>query len=252
MPGRALRLVGLLLLVSSIAGAQTVPFTARVEWTGEKSRADRSAPGVVVWLVPTGDTPSAPPSAPTDPHPRLAQKDKTFLPHVLVVRVGSVVEFPNRDPFFHNVFSLFEGKRFDLGLYEAGTTREVHFNRPGVSYIFCNIHPEMSAVIIAIPTPYYAVSNAQGEIVVPNVAVGHYLLHIWYESAPQEELDNLTREVIVSERNSTVGALQLAPPGLPQAHRNKYGRDYDPPAPPAPGYPRYISPASPPRDLTTP
>ena len=68
---------------------------------------------------------------------------------MLVVPVGSVVAFPNRDPFFHNVFSLFEGKRFDLGLYEAGSTRDVLFDKPGVSYIFCNIHAEMSAVVIA-------------------------------------------------------------------------------------------------------
>jgi len=65
---------------------------------------------------------------------------------VLVVPVGSVVDFPNHDPFFHNVFSLFDGKRFDLGLYEAGATNSVRFDRLGVSFLFCNIHPEMSAV----------------------------------------------------------------------------------------------------------
>ena len=63
--------------------------------------------------------------------------------------MGAVVQFPNHDPFFHNVFSLFEGKRFDLGLYEAGSSRNVSFDRPGISYIFCNIHAEMSAVVIA-------------------------------------------------------------------------------------------------------
>ena len=81
---------------------------------------------------------------------------------MLVVPAGSLVEFPNRDPFFHNVFSLFEGKRFDLGLYEAGTTRTVRFDRPGISYIFCNIHPEMSAVIITVSTPLYAIAKEDG------------------------------------------------------------------------------------------
>ena len=76
-----------------------------------------------------------------------------FTPHILVVPVGSVVRFPNADPFFHNVFSLFDGKRFDLGLYEAGSTKEVTFSREGLSYIFCNIHPEMSAVVISLSTP---------------------------------------------------------------------------------------------------
>ena len=94
------------------------------------------------------------------------QRNKSFDPHLLVVPVGSVVAFPNRDPFFHNVFSLFEGKRFDLGLYEAGSTRDVHFDKPGISYIFCNIHPEMSAVVVALDTPYYGISDQHGQVVI--------------------------------------------------------------------------------------
>lgn len=101
--------------------------------------------------------------------PRLVQRNKSFEPHVLVVPVGSVVEFPNQDPFFHNVFSLFEGKRFDLGLYEAGTTRNVVFDKPGISYIFCNIHSEMSAVVIAVGSPYYGISDQRGRVSIPNV-----------------------------------------------------------------------------------
>ena len=65
-----------------------------------------------------------------------------------------MVEFPNHDPFFHKVISLFEGKTFDLGLYEAGTSRTVRFDRPGISYLFCNIHPEMRVVVITMGTRY--------------------------------------------------------------------------------------------------
>ena len=96
-------------------------------------------------------------------HYRLLQKDKTFTPHLLVIPTGSSVDFPNLDPFYHNVFSLFNGKRFDLGLYESGSSRTVHFDHDGVSYIFCNIHPEMSAVIVTLSTPYFGVSAANGE-----------------------------------------------------------------------------------------
>src|SRR3954469_8802584 len=135
------------LVFSSLLWAQGITFTTRVEWT--KPQSNRSAAGVVVWLVPAGDNADTR-SLPGNTHARLVQKNKTFQPHVLVIPVGSVVEFPNRDPFLHNVFSLFEGKRFDLGLYEAGSTREVHFNKPGISYIFCNIHAQMSAVVIAL------------------------------------------------------------------------------------------------------
>jgi hypothetical protein len=168
----------------------------------------------------------------------LIQRNKTFDPHLLVVPVGSVVEFPNRDPFFHNVFSLFEGKRFDLGLYEAGSTRKVRFDKPGISYIFCDIHPEMSAVIIALPTPYYGVSDSRGQVVMPNVPAGRYALHIWYEAALPEQLNAMTREIEVSPNTSTLGVIRLSAVSLQLAHKNKYGQDYDPPTPDNPAYAR--------------
>ncbi len=204
--------------------AQNVTVTSRVAWS---TGIPTSVAGVVVWLAPMDQQGSPVPS--TVQHPRLIQKNKAFDPHVLVVPVGSVVEFPNRDPFFHNVFSLFDGKRFDLGLYEAGATREVHFDKPGVSYIFCNIHPQMSAVVIAVPAPYYATSDAQGQLIIPAVPPGAYTLHIWYEGALPEDLERLSRLVTISERNSTIGVLRLKAPGSVSAHKNKYGRDYDPP-----------------------
>ena len=77
------------------------------------------------------------------------QREKQFVPPLTIVVRGTTVDFPNEDKIFHNVFSLFDGKRFDLGLYEAGTTRGVNFTRAGVCYVFCNIHPEMSAVVVA-------------------------------------------------------------------------------------------------------
>src|ERR1051325_2015932 len=167
-------------LVASLA-AQDVTLSARVRlMENDKPAQHTNAEGVVIWLSPI-DAHVPPKPFPGGPL-KLTQHNKSFQPHLLVVPVGAVVQFPNRDPFFHNVFSLFEGKRFDLGLYEAGTTREVHFTKPGVSYIFCNIHPEMSAVVISIPTPYYAISDAQGEIIIPNVNIGRYTLHFWHRS----------------------------------------------------------------------
>ena len=178
---------------------------------GGKTAKVHDAGNVVVWLTPEGGGDRAGVSSGLPPaQPRLVQKNKSFEPHVLVVPVGSVVAFPNRDPFFHNVFSLFEGKRFDLGLYEAGTTRDVHFDKPGISYIFCNIHPEMSAVVIALDTPYYGISDARGQVVIPNVPGGKYTLRVWYEATLPETLKAMTREVTVSEASSTLGVLRLA------------------------------------------
>jgi hypothetical protein len=166
----------------------------------------------------------------------LTQHHKSFDPHLLVVPVGASVQFPNRDPFFHNVFSLFEGKRFDLGLYEAGTSRNVSFDRPGVSYIFCNIHAEMSAVVIALDTPYYGVSDRQGEVVIAAVPPGQYTEHVWYETALPAAIDAMTREITVDAQSSTLGVLQIPAAPIARAHKNKYGMDYEPPAPNSPGY----------------
>jgi len=231
--------LGVALLTVSFAGAQELTLTARVELLhGEKSTKSHDAGNVVVWLTPASGV-AGPAAYRQTQSPRLVQRNKSFEPHVLVVPVGSVVAFPNHDPFFHNVFSLFEGKRFDLGLYEAGSTRDVHFGKAGISYIFCNIHPEMSAVVVALDTPYFGISDPRGQVVIANLPSGKYTLRVWYESALPETLNALTRAITVSETSSTLGVLRIAAADMPSAHKNLYGRDYDPPAPDSPLYERH-------------
>jgi plastocyanin len=199
----------------------------------EKTRHS-ATPSTVVWLTtaPGSGLELAPPVPSTDPHPRLVQKNKSFEPHLLVVPAGSMVEFPNRDPFFHNVFSLFEGKRFDLGLYEAGTTRVVRFDRAGISYIFCNIHPEMSAVVITMGTPLYAIANADGQVSIPDVPYGRYMLHIWSEGMGPENEKTVTRDITIAENATSLGVIRVPEAnGQRMAHKNKYGREYDEPTP---------------------
>lgn len=230
----------LLLICSGLACAQEVTVTADVALvnSGKKSKA-HGAGNVVLWLTPVGSAAvSALPVPQDSKRLRLVQRNKSFDPHVLVVPVGSAVEFPNRDPFFHNVFSLFEGKRFDLGLYEAGTSRDVVFDKPGVSYIFCNIHSEMSAVVIAVSTPYYGVSDQHGRVAIPRVPPGRYTLRIWYEETLPEELNKWTREVTISEEASSLGAMRLPATSVPPDHQNMYGHDYPPPLPDSPSYER--------------
>jgi plastocyanin len=227
------------MLTVAVAQAQEVTLTARVELlTGDKAEKPHESGNAVVWLEPASGSIKRAANQQTS-KPRLDQRNKSFEPHVLVVPVGAVVAFPNHDPFFHNVFSLFEGKRFDLGLYEAGSTRDVHFDKAGISYIFCNIHPEMSAVVIALDTPYYGVSDSRGQVVIANVPGGKYTLRVWYESALAETLKAMTREVTVSEGMSTLGVLRLVEGNLPTTHKNLYGRDYDSPAPDNPAYERH-------------
>jgi plastocyanin len=220
----------------------TTTVRGRVEVTGAGGsgkdagkRGKKTIPKAVVWLTPlaspASETTAVLPSQLSAPL-RLVQKHKSFEPHILVVPAGSMVEFPNHDPFFHNVFSLFEGKRFDLGLYEAGTSRMVRFDRPGVSYIFCNIHPEMSAVIITLATPLYAITNSDGQISLADVPYGRYILHIWSEGMGPENAQPLTREITIGENASSLGVVRVPPAtGQRIAHKNKYGRDYEEPTP---------------------
>ncbi|MGC2291181.1 MAG: hypothetical protein WA450_04540 [Candidatus Acidiferrales bacterium] len=146
---------------------------AAIKSTKTSKGASPDESNVAVWLVPLDRTAVNPSIwANKGKPPRLVQRNKTFEPHVLIVPIGTVVEFPNKDPFFHNIFSLYDGRRFDLGLYESGSKRTVTFDRPGVSFLFCNIHAEMSAVIVAVETPYFGLSDRSGRVIIPNVPDG--------------------------------------------------------------------------------
>ena len=117
--------------------------------------------------------------------PTMAQKDRTFAPSVLAVPVGATVEFPNLDPFFHNVFSYSKTKRFDLGRYPAGNSESVTFDKPGIVSIFCEIHYSMRAYVHVLNTPYFAVSDDERHFEIDDVEPGEYVLHVWQENLPE-------------------------------------------------------------------
>ena len=184
------------------------------------------SPPAVLWLKPVQQA-SALPIAPAGQF-KLLQRNRMFTPHLLVIPVGSEVLFPNADPFFHNVFSLFDGKRFDLGLYEAGSTKRVTFSREGISYIFCNIHPEMSAVVVALSTRFYAIADAKSSFEVRNVPAGDYDLHVWIEGVPQAALKELERRIHITAGTNDLGQLDIKTmQQRPAEHLNKFGRPYD-------------------------
>lgn len=229
--------VGIFLFLYVIpAVTQESAIKAHVELTRSGHRL-KDASNAVIWLTPLGISVDLLQQKPSE-IPQLVQHNKMFEPSLLVVPVGGKVEFPNHDPFFHNVFSLFEGKRFDLGLYESGTTRFVQFDKPGVSFIFCNIHAQMSAVVIALATPYYAISDAQGDLSIADVPPGRYELQLFHSSVAPDALHALRREVRVTSGTATLGNFTLAEADVVLAHKNKYGRDYDRPEPDSPAYAR--------------
>lgn len=124
------------------------------------------------------------------------QKNKTFIPRILVVGKGSTVSFPNRDDIFHNVFAEFDAKKFDLGMYPRGQTREVKFDKPGVVSILCNIHSQMSAYVVVVDTPYFAKTDQKGNFDLGAVTPGEYDCQVWHESGKR-----ITQRVIVGSGN---------------------------------------------------
>jgi len=189
--------------------------------------AMKDASHVVEWLVPQEKIEPVQYSAAKAKY-RIVQHDKMFQPNFLVVPIGSVVDFPNLDPWFHNVFSLYRGKKFDLGLYEAGSNKQVRFDRPGPSYVFCNIHPEMAAVVLTVDSPFFGVSDKSGRLVISNVPPGSYVLKVWYENATPETLNALTRPLVVTSDSRALPAITVAMTKQDlMKHKNKYGRDYD-------------------------
>jgi plastocyanin len=183
-------------------------------------------PAAVVWLTPISVEAGSKTVRPG--HFTLVQKNRMFMPHLLVVPVGSVVSFPNEDPFFHNVFSYFNGKRFDLGLYEAGKSKDVIFSREGVSYIFCNIHPEMSAVVLALSTPYFAAAGQDENLRLENIPAGEYELHVWIEGLTQPDLARMVRRIHLSPGKSESISLDTRELSRePASHLNKFGQPYD-------------------------
>jgi plastocyanin len=229
--------LGLLSTLADASCAQQFSVTGKVELFVEGSALPEDSSGAIVWLTRIGEPDKAP--IPTDERKQqFVQRNKSFSPHIAIVQVGSPVAFPNRDPFFHNVFSLFEGKRFDLGLYEAGSSRSVVFDREGISYIFCNIHPGMSGVVVALKTPYHGISDSRGLVTLPGVPPGRYEVHVWHERAIPSVLNTQVRTISISESLRSFGVLRVvAQRGFLPAHKNKYGQDYDPPAPDLPVYP---------------
>ena len=206
----------------------TVNGDASVITAGSRSTA-KDASRIVVWLTPIDTV--QPVSTTTTPraHYRLLQRNKRFDPGLLVVPVGSVVDFPNYDPWFHNVFSLYRGKRFDLGLYQAGAKKSVKFDRIGPSYLFCNIHSEMTGVVLVVDSDFFGITDKNGHYSIPGVAPGRYLLQVWYENATPESLQALQRQVTIQSDNQSLPAISVkAAKQAPAEHKNKYGQDYDP------------------------
>jgi plastocyanin len=133
---------------------------------------------------------------------KIVQKDATFVPHVLPVMIGTVVEWPNEDNIFHNVFSKSDANPFDLDLYKKGDPpkKSPAFDKPGQVDVFCSIHARMSCVVLVLENPYFAMADARGHFTISNVPPGHYTLVAWQERLPSD-----TKEIVVPESGDLTG-----------------------------------------------
>jgi plastocyanin len=132
-------------------------------------------------------------------HATMKQEGETFVPHVLAIHTGTVVDFPNFDPIFHNVFSLSKVRSFDLGRYAKGRSKSVQFNDAGVVRVFCDIHSHMNAFILIFAHRFFAVTDDQGHYTIDRVPAGTYTVTAWYEGVAQQ-----SRQLVVSEDGATI------------------------------------------------
>jgi plastocyanin len=152
----------------------------------------------------------------------MVMKGKAFNPHVVAVPVGGTVEFPNEDPIFHNAFSVSGENRFDLALYKRPRSGSQTFQHPGVVKVYCNIHPQMSAVVVVRDNAFFTKAASDGTFSVDNVPAGRHTVKAWHERGGEAAV-----EVTVPEKGAVTAALRLdATTWKREAHKNKFGKDY--------------------------
>ncbi|MBA2605177.1 MAG: hypothetical protein H0U94_16465 [Acidobacteria bacterium] len=151
----------------------------------------------------------------------ITQRNKTFLPAVVAAPSGSRVDFPNQDTIFHNVFSLSGPEPFDLGLYRAGDSRARTFTQPGTYRVFCNIHPQMTALLVIVPTPHVTVAGKDGRFTL-DLPPGSYRLTAMSERAAPVSVE------IVSTAGASVSPELVLDESewVATQHKNKFGQDY--------------------------
>ncbi len=186
--------------------------------------------GTVATRVRAGATPamavvyaeplSASPPARASGSFSIVQRNKTFSPRVLGVPTGTVVRFPNEDGLFHNVFSLSPGHAFDLGLYRSGVSKSRTFATPGVVRLFCNIHPQMTALIVVVATPWIADAGVDGTFRL-DLPAGRYAVTALSERAAAVSVEVTVAGATLAPTLSLDESAFVAAP-----HANKFGKPY--------------------------
>lgn len=214
-------LAACLLLAASALSAASV--TGKVAFVTKRGQNPVPAE-TLIWLEPLGGKPAR--RAPGNF--QIVTRNKTLVPHILAIPAGSTVAFPNDDPISHNLFSLSSNNAFDLGLYRKGAGKSQKFDRPGIVNVYCNVHPNMSAVIHVMATPYFGFADASGSFSVGDVPPGKYRLVVWNEQGGQSEapLIDVTPTGPAQAVTLTLDSRNYRA----TVHMNKVGKPYQPPS----------------------
>ena len=151
----------------------------------------------------------------------IAQKGRKFIPDLVAITVNESVAFPNNDAFLHNVFSQSSPRRFDLGSFKAGETKERRFPEAGVVDVYCNIHPEMAATILVLPNRRHTRADAQGRFAIDGVPPGEWTVFAYTRRSTKPA----SAKVTVQAGAETTVDLAIVR-GAEPAHLNKYGEKY--------------------------
>jgi plastocyanin len=172
----------------------------------------------VVYLEPIGGMKAKAPPTNTS----IALQARQFAPRVRVVTEGSKIEFPNQDPFTHNVFSKAPQGAFDTESFGKGRTRDNTFRSAGIYPVYCNVHPRMTAFVIAVKTPYFSQAGTDGRFTVDKVPAGKYTIHVWHDRAGEQ-----TADLLVPATGLAGLKYDLDARGWKYVqHKNKLGKDY--------------------------
>ena len=210
-----MRFVGLLLTANLL---QAVSIAASAATVVVEVRDPQGAPltDAVVYATPEGhDSAHANRGAAV-----MDQKDKTFVPHVLPVQVGTSVKFPNSDDIQHQVYSFSPAKTFQLPLYKGTPANPVIFTSAGVVTLGCNIHDKMNGFIVVLDTPYFEKTETGGRVEVRNLEPGKYSVHVWHPDMASEPPAQ-TISIGDSDRKELTFTVTAAPVALTQAPSNK-------------------------------
>jgi len=210
-------LLSALALCLPARGVAQAAVSGRVGIQEKPGETTKDFENTVIYLAPRGAA-----ARPAEGKAQMALNGRQFSPRVRVVTAGSSVEYPNQDPFSHNVFTTAAGAAFDLGVYGSGTSKSAQFRKPGAYPVYCNIHEKMTAYVVVVNTPYFAQAAADGRWSIPRVPAGKYELHVWHERAPEA-----VRDIDVTAAGLADVDQKLDASGYKQvAHKDKFGKDY--------------------------